>query len=71
VWQLGSKTTWNPVKNLDVSLEVLYTKFEQEHAAGVTRTNATAFNGKPAIAYTMEDQDVFSGFIRIQRNFWP
>jgi hypothetical protein len=71
VWQLGSKTTWNPVKNLDVSLEVLYSKFETEHAAGTTRTTTAAANGKPAGTYAMEDADVFSGFIRVQRNFWP
>jgi hypothetical protein len=59
MYQVGTRTVWNPVKNLDVGLELLYTKFESD-AAGTTINNVT-----------VADQDVFSGFVRIQRNFWP
>ena len=54
-WQMymvGTRTIWNPVKNLDVGLEVLYTKMEGEHGAGAVRTNAAA-NGKSAGDYTL------------------
>jgi hypothetical protein len=30
VWSVGSRTVWNPVKNLDVGLEVLYAEVDQK-----------------------------------------
>jgi hypothetical protein len=31
VWAIGSRTIWNPVPNLDIGVEVVYTKLEQKH----------------------------------------
>jgi hypothetical protein len=72
VYNIGTRTVWNPVKNLDVGLELLYTKFESSHGAGALRTiSAGEAYGKSAGTYGLQDQDVFSGQIRVQRNFWP
>src|SRR6185437_12931593 len=53
--QIGSRTVWTPVANLDLSLEVMYNRLNT--AAG----NVAGF----------EDKDWFSGIFRIQRNFYP
>jgi hypothetical protein len=55
MWTVGSRTTWTPVANLDLSLEVVYTKVN------------TAFDSSPGF----KDEDIVSGLFRVQRNFWP
>jgi len=65
-WQVGSRTVWNPVTNLDVSLEVLYTRVKSaESGAAITGVNGTA------AVLTAGDVGAFSGVLRFQRNFWP
>jgi hypothetical protein len=57
-WSLltvGSRTVWTPVANLDLSLEVIYSKVN------------TAFDSSPGF----KDEDIVSGLFRVQRNFWP
>jgi hypothetical protein len=76
-WQVGSRTIWNPVTNLDIGLEVMYTKIETAFAGG--RTNCVGAGcvptgGNPAgipTVVNIQDNDVWSGILRIQRNFWP
>ncbi len=53
--QIGSRTTWTPVSNLDLSLEVMYNRLN------------TAFGNVAGF----EDKDWFSGIFRVQRNFYP
>jgi hypothetical protein len=76
-WQIGSRTIWNPVTNLDIGLEVMHTRIETAFAGG--RTNCAGAGcvlgvfsplGIPAIR-NIQDNDVWSGILRIQRNFWP
>ncbi len=75
-WQVGSRTVWNPVTNLDIGLEVMYTKVETAFAGGRTNcvvlgcTPGSAPAGTPAV-HNIQDNDVWSGILRIQRNFWP
>jgi hypothetical protein len=54
-WQVGSRTRWNPVKNLDLSVDLMYNHID------------TAFAGDPAF----EDKGWFAGMFRVQRNFYP
>jgi hypothetical protein len=77
-WQVGSRTIWNPVANLDIGLEVMYTKIETAFAGG--RVNCgigiagCVFGATPAgipAVHNIQDNDVWSGILRIQRNFWP
>jgi hypothetical protein len=58
--QVGSRTVWTPVTNLDLSVDVMYNKLgtSQVTSAGVaTTTNA--------------DQSIWQAIFRVQRNFWP
>ena len=58
--QIGSRTIWTPVANLDLSVEVMYSKLG---TAQVTTANAaTTVNS---------DQSAWQGMIRAQRNFVP
>jgi hypothetical protein len=68
IWQAGTRTQWNPVSQLDIGVDVLYSRLD------------TAFNGATTIAtlpgkqtglITFSDQDVWSVMFRVQRNFWP
>jgi hypothetical protein len=75
-WQVGSRTIWNPVTNLDIGLEVMYTKIETAFAGGnagcLVAGCVPSFPpaGVPAL-HRVQDNDVWSGILRIQRNFWP
>jgi hypothetical protein len=54
-WQIGSRTVWTPVQNLDLSVDVLYNNID------------TAFETPGLI----EDKGWWQGMFRVQRNFWP
>jgi len=71
VWALGTRTIWNPVANLDIGVEVVYTKFQQFNDPNTVRLNFGGAGGRAAGLYTPADQDVWSGILRVQRNFWP
>ncbi|MGH6789503.1 MAG: porin [Pseudolabrys sp.] len=66
-WQVGSRTLWNPVANLDVSLDVLYHKVNGA-LNGATRAAPTG-SGQAFLTYG--DVGEFTGMFRVQRNFWP
>ena len=68
VWQVGSRTIWSPVANLDIGVEVLYTRFDQNHVGNWLLASQ---GSRPAGLYTSRDQDTWSGVLRFQRNFWP
>jgi hypothetical protein len=70
VWGVGTRTIWNPVKNLDVGFEVMYTKLEQNMDPNTVRWNFGG-GGRPAGLYVPANQDIWSGVMRLQRNFWP
>jgi len=61
LWRLASRTMWNPVRNLDVGVEVAYTKLNTAFA-GRTTTLATGVANN-------EDQSYWSAAFRVQRNF--
>jgi hypothetical protein len=75
-WQVGSRTIWNPVTNLDIGLEVIYTRIETAYAGGQANcvgagcVIGSAPAGTP-IVHNIQDNGVWSGILRIQRNFWP
>jgi hypothetical protein len=65
MWYIGSRTIWNPVPNLDLGLEVMYTRVDTSFAGGV----APATGSMPATV--IAGNDVFGAIFRVQRNFWP
>jgi hypothetical protein len=54
-WNLGTRTVWTPVANLDLSVDIVYNKING------------AYDG---VAGT-DDYDFVAGIFRVQRNFWP
>jgi hypothetical protein len=68
LFQVGTRTVWSPVRNLDIGVELLYTRLNQSHVGSY---NLTAAGSRPAGAYIADDQDTWSGTVRFQRNFWP
>ena len=55
-WQVGTRTAWAPVNNLEVGLDVMYTKLQSANSGVVA---------------TSQDQSAWVGNLRIQRNFYP
>ena len=74
-YQVGSRTIWNPVTNLDIGLEVMYSKVETGFNGAVTGAAAGVNTVLTANVIDptkrVQDTDVWSGILRIQRNFWP
>jgi len=70
LWAVGLRTIWNPVKNLDIGLETFYTKLDTEWGTGNFLSFAGS-GGRPSGVYTPSSEGVWSGMVRVQRNFWP
>ena len=72
--QLGTRTMWNPVPDVDIGFDFTWVHLNTAFA-GTANLNAfgTPFQqnatGRPPGAYDITNQDVFSSFFRIQRNF--
>jgi len=58
-YQIGSRTVWSPVKNLDISVEAMYNHVNTAYAGASTGTTV------------YEDKGWWSGLFRVQRNFYP
>lgn len=68
VTQVGLLQAWKPVQNLTFSAEAMWTNV----GSGISGTSQANFNpglGKPVATYNLKDQDIFSGIVRVQRNF--
>jgi hypothetical protein len=63
MYQIGSRTVWTPVTNLDLSVDVVYTKL-QTAFAGSTGGGAPAYG-------VYQDKGFWAGMFRAQRNFYP
>ena len=70
-WGAGVRTIWNPVRNLDIGLEVMYSKIETNFDPGLVVLNFAGAGGRPAGLYAPSSEEAWSGIIRLQRNFWP
>ena len=74
VWRLASRTMWNPVANLDVGLEVAYTKVDTAFAGATGFPGSSAqglANNAASGPYLVDDQSFWSATLRVQRSFWP
>jgi len=67
-YRLASRTMWNPVANLDVGLEVAYTKVNTAYAG---TADVSTFQNMAAGNYAIEDQSFWTATVRVQRSFWP
>jgi hypothetical protein len=70
LYQIGTRTQWNPSPLLDIGLEVVYTRLNTMWKGAGTVTPGVPqnpFTGPTAI----DDQSIWSAFFRWQRNFYP
>jgi hypothetical protein len=70
-WGAGTRTIWNPVKNLDIGLEVLYQQIDTRMDPGLVRINAGGAGTRPTGLYQPANEGVLTGLVRLQRNFYP
>jgi hypothetical protein len=66
-FEIGTRTQWNPVAQLDIGLEVLYTHYNTAFKGPAL---VAATGSRPAVAL-IDDQEVWSAMFRWQRNFYP
>ena len=55
-WQIGTRTAWAPVSNLEIGIDVMYDKLNARNTGTVA---------------TSVDQSAWLTHLRIQRNFYP
>lgn len=68
VWGIGTRTVWNPVRNLDLGGEIMYSRLDQNMGAGVL-LNFSGAGGTPAGNYTPQNESIWSGLLRAQWHF--
>jgi len=71
VWGLGVRTIWNPVKNLDVGLEVFRDQIDQKWDPNLWHVNFGGGGGQPSGQYKPASMGVWGAMLRVQRNFYP
>lgn len=71
MWRLASRTMWNPVQNLDVGLEVAYTKVNTAFGGVAAVAANPGGSGLSAGTYNLDDNSYWTATFRVQRNFWP
>ena len=65
--ELGSRTLWNPVPDLDVGFDVVWYHLNTAFNGGIATLGQVG--AKPAGNYTISNQDALGAVFRIQRNF--
>jgi len=66
-YQIGTRTAWTPVANLEIGVDLMYTKVDTAFKGGTV--NQVVNNG--TVSTPIGDNDVWSAIFRVQRNFWP
>jgi hypothetical protein len=69
-WQIGSRTIWNPVRNLDVGVEALYSEVSKSAFSGGQFLFQPGNNAALA-NFTAGSTHTVSGILRVQYNFYP
>jgi hypothetical protein len=68
---IGTRTIWNPAAQFDIGLEVMYSRVETKHDAGLVALNFGGGGGRAPGLYAPSSENVWSSILRFQRNFWP
>jgi hypothetical protein len=72
VWSVGARTVWNPVPNLDVGLDVMYSQIDNHFDPNLIRVIFPGSGGRQAGIYAPAGHEgVWAAMVRFQRNFWP
>ena len=68
-WEAYTRTQWNPVPQLDIGLQVMYTHHNTAYKGPAILAANTS---RPAVVNgVIDDQNVWSAMFRWQRNFYP
>jgi hypothetical protein len=68
VWGVGTRTVWNPIQNLDLGAEIMYSRLDQNMGAGVL-LNFMGAGGSPTGLYAPQNASTWSGLLRAQWHF--
>ena len=68
VWGIGARTVWNPIKNVDLGAELMFSRLDQNMGPGVL-LNFVGAGGTPAGNFAPQNQSIFSGLLRAQWHF--
>jgi hypothetical protein len=71
VWGVGTRTIWNPVRNLELGIEVIYSKIEQNMDPGQILFNFGGNRDRAQGFYSPANEDAWSGAVRAVRYFYP
>ncbi len=71
IWGIGVRTIWNPVKNLDVGLEVFRDQIDQKWDPNLWHLAFGGNGGQPTGNYRPANLGVWGAMLRVQRNFYP
>jgi len=66
-WQIGTRTQWNLDSSTYVGLDVNYTRFNTAYKGPLVAT----YTAGADTATSVDDQNVWSAVVRVQRNFYP
>jgi hypothetical protein len=62
VWNVGSRTLWTPVQNFSLGVDILYT-----HIKSAT----VVAGGAGPRGNAVTNADIWTGMVRVTRDFWP
>jgi hypothetical protein len=68
---VGARTIWNPAPQFDIGVEVMYSRVETKFDPNLMALNFGGSGGRAPGLYAPSSENVFSGILRFQRNFWP
>ncbi|BAT58279.1 porin omp2b precursor [Variibacter gotjawalensis] len=66
--QVGTRTIWSPVANLELGAEIVYTRVDQKNTGDWTNISAGSSGSG---TFKAADAGIWHGIVRVQRNFWP
>jgi hypothetical protein len=71
VWGVGTRTIWNPVRNLELGAEVMYQKVEQNMDPSQILFNFGGNRDRAQGFYSPASENSWSGTVRAVRYFYP
>jgi hypothetical protein len=67
--ELGSRTTWTPFPDLQISAQIMYNQVWSGFKGAATLLAAPAVGARPTGAYIFGDQHIWTGYFRIARTY--
>ncbi|ETR78980.1 hypothetical protein X566_05045 [Afipia sp. P52-10] len=68
IYGVGTRTYWSGIRDFQIGVEMIWTNHHSGNK-GATYTLPATLGYKPAVAYEVKDQNVFSGMLAVRRFF--